>query len=223
MSRLKLYTKVETPAPVRVLLPYTKPTAKLQTVIDCLRIQYVQPELVKVGDAAEYWTALRDAWAEGKEFIVVEQDVMVWQGAIESLSTCTHDWCTLPTMCHGRMISTTFGCIKFGQQLIERRPGWWDDIPTTWFHLDANFTDKMGWPFIKPHVHGPAATHLNEIQWADDISTRYTLERKVAWQSMEEGQAVARVNYRLEGDRKRKLFRRDRGEHVAVANVTRDA
>ena len=210
---MKLYAKVEEPAPVRVLMPYTKPTHLLQTAIDCLRIQHVQPELVKVNDGDAYWRMLRDAWTD--EFFVVEQDVLVWQGAIQMLAGCPEDWCTLPTMCHGRMITTTFGTVKFGQQLIEQNPGFWDDIPTTWFHLDANFTDKMGWPFIRPHSHWPPATHINEVQWADSISTRFALERKVVWQSMEEGgEPVVRVKYRLQGDKK--------AERVGYADVTRD-
>jgi hypothetical protein len=188
MSRLKyIYTKVEEPADVRVLIPYTKVTSTLQTVVDCLRIQQVQPELIKVGKDDGYWRLLRDAWAEGKEFYIVEQDVIVWQGGIRQLSNCGEDWCTFPTMCHGRMISTTLGAVKFGQQMVERNPGLFDDIETTWFHLDASIADKMGWPYIRPHAHWPPATHLNEVQWPDNISTRYMLERKIVWQSMEAG------------------------------------
>jgi len=200
--RRRLYTKVEEPAPVRVLVPYTKPTVTLQLVLDCLRIQYVQPELVKVGDGAEYHTALADAWAAGEEFFVVEHDVVVWMGGIRQLAECDEDWCSLPTMCHGRLIPTTFGCVKFGKRMVEQNPGFWDDIDTTWFYLDAGFADKMGFPFIKPHAHMPPATHLNEVQWADDISTRWALERKIVWHGMEsEDKTVVKVNYRLEGDR----------------------
>lgn len=195
--KVKLYTHVEQPADVTVYVPYTKPTAKLQVVIDCLRIQYVQPELVQVDDGDAYHRLLSEAWQRGETFYVVEQDVVVWQGGIRALADCDQDWCTLPTLCHGRMISTTFGCVKFGAEMIERRPGFWDDIPTTWFHLDAGFADKMGWPYIRPHTHMPPATHLNEVQWPDEISTRYMLERKIVWQSMEEGgEAVARVKFR---------------------------
>lgn len=196
----RLYTKVEQPADVTVLMPYLKPTPRLQLVVDGLRIQQVQPFMHKVDDGDAYWRLLRDQWAQGREFFIVEHDVFVWQGGIRELAECPQDWCTLPTMCHGRMITTTFGAVKFGQQLVERNPGFFEDIPQTWFHLDANFADKMGWPFIKPHAHWPPATHLNEVQWPDEVSTRYTLERKVVWQSMEQGRAVAKVKYRIEGD-----------------------
>jgi hypothetical protein len=210
---------VQEPAPVRLLIPYTKATARLQLIIDCLRIQYVQPELVKVGDGDEYHTMLREAWDAGETFYVVEQDVAVWQGAIRQLNECAETWCTLPTMCHGRMITTTFGCVKFGATLIERNPHFFDDVATTWFHLDAGFADKMGWPYIKPHAHWPPATHLNEVQWADDISQRYTLERKLVWQSMEAGQTVAKIQYRTTGDKRPHLLDRKDGDHVAAANI----
>jgi len=210
---VKLYTKVEEPMDVRVLIPYTKPSHTLQTVIDCLRAQYVQPELVKVTKDDGYWRMLRDTWEEGKEFFVVEQDVVVWLGAIGVMQDCPEPWCSLPTVCHGRIIPTTFGCVKFSSLLIQQRPGFWDDIPTTWFHLDSGFADKIGWPYIAPHVHEPIATHLNEVQWPDSISRRFTLERKVVWQSMENGgKTVARVKYRIEGDGRK-------AERVAAAEV----
>jgi hypothetical protein len=119
------------------------------------------------------------------------------------------------------MISTTFGCVKFSERLVTRNPGFWEDIPSTWFHLDANFADKMGWPFLKPHVHWPAATHLNEVQWPDEISTRYTLERKIVWQSHEAGEQVARVQFRMAGDEKPPWWRRgrSRGTHIGVAEI----
>jgi len=185
--RKAIYTKVTEPAKIKLLIPYTKPTAQLQTVVDCIRIQAVQPVLVKTGPGDDYWTMIRDAWEEGDEFFIVEQDVIVWQGGLRQLDECPQDWCTFPTMCHGRMISTTLGCVKFGKQMIERNPGLLDDIETTWYHLDASIADKMGWPYFRPHAHWPPATHLNEVQWPDSISTRFMLERKIVWQSMEAG------------------------------------
>jgi len=213
----KLFTHVEEPADVTVVIPYTKPTHTLQAVIDCLRIQQVQPILEKVDGGDAYWRLLSERWALGETFYIVEQDVVVWQGAIRQMHECDQRWCTLATMCHGRMISTTFGCVKFGADLLERNPGFWEDIPTTWFHLDASFADKIGWPFIKPHSHWPPATHLNEVQWPDEVSVRYSLERKIAWQSMEAGQAVAKVQFRT-GEERRKGGSR----HVTEATIEAD-
>jgi hypothetical protein len=217
-KKLIPYTTVEEPAPVTVLIPFTKPTEKLQFVIDCLRIQQIQPTLERVGPGNEYLELLRRRWAEGETFYLVEQDVAVWLGAIEQLDMCDHDWCTLPTMCHGRMITTTFGCVKFSRRLIAKNPGFWDDIEAPWYHLDASFADKMGWPWIRPHAHWPAGSHLNEVQWNDSISTRFTLERKMVWQAHEEGQTVARFEYHTPED-KRRFGRRRRGSHVGAAQV----
>lgn len=222
MRRPRPYTTVEQPAPVTVIIPYTEASEKLQFVIDCLRIQQVQPELHRVGHRDEYWQLLHDRWEIGDEFLLVEQDVVVWQGAIQHLAECSNAWCTLPTMCHGRMITTTFGCVKFSRDLIARNPRFWDDIDRDWFHLDANFADKMGWPWIRPHDHWPPASHLNEVQWADEISTRFALERKLVWQAHEAGEAVARVKYRTPED-DRPWYRRRRSEHVGVARVERES
>jgi hypothetical protein len=178
--------KVNEPSGHKVFLPYTEVTPLLQTVVDCLRIQFVQPQLVKVGDDDRYWRLLRDAWEEGEEFFVVEQDVIVWPGGIEHLAMCDQDWCTFPTLCHGRLIKTTFGAVKFGKQLVERHPHFWDDIDTAWRYLDAHFAEKMGWPFILPHAHHPFAAHINEAQWPDSIS-RQNARTRVGWRSMEVG------------------------------------
>lgn len=215
MKRKSLYTRVEEPADVAVYMPYTKPTWTLQAAIDCLRAQGVQPELVKVGDDDSYWQLLRDRWAAGTEFFIVEQDVMVWHGAIKIMKACEDGvgWCTLPTVCHGRAITTTLGAVRFSQRLIERNPGFWDDIEPTWYHLDAGFSDKMGWPYIRPHTHWPMATHLNEAQWSDELSTRFTIDRKMQWQSRERGgDPVVQVGYRISGDPQ---------EHVQAATIER--
>lgn len=215
--RRSLYTRVEEPADVVVAIPYTKPTTTVQTVIDCLRAQGVQPVLYKVGNDDRYWRMLRDLWAAGRGFFVVEQDVLVWHGAIRQMHECeaSRGWCTLPTVCHGRRITTTLGCVRFSAQLIERNPGFWDDIEPTWFHLDAHFSDKMGWPYIKPHTHWPMAMHLNEGQWSDELSTRYTMKRKLMWQSREHGgDPIVRVTTHLDSD--------PRGvDRVVAANVER--
>ncbi len=192
-KKFSVYTHVEQPRDVKLYVPFTREDEKLQLVVDCLRIQRVEPKLVRVGSGTEYYELVRSAWNEGREFFIVEQDIVVWYGAIPKMQMCEREWCTLATICHGREMTTTFGCVKFSEQLIERRPGFWDDVETDWYHLDANFSDKMGWPFIKPHSHWPIATHLNEVQWPDMVSTRLTLERKNVWRSTEEGDAVASV------------------------------
>lgn len=219
MSKRQTYTKVEQPLETKLYIPYTVHNERLQLVVDALRLQRVQPVLVKVGRGAEYHELLREAWSAGETFFVVEQDVFVWLGAIKQMEECDQQWCTLPTTCHGRAVTTTFGCVKFSATLIERNPNFFDDIEPIWFQLDSGFADKMGWPFIKPHVHVPMATHLNEVQWPDEVSTRYTLERKVVWQSMEAGQTVARVKFRMKGDKRPHLFDRKDGDHVAAASI----
>lgn len=194
-KKIETYTHVEEPRDIDVYVPYTRQDEKLQFVVDCLRIQRVQPQLVKVGNGTEYYDLLREAWKRERTFFIVEQDVVVWYGAIPKMEQCEFQWCTLATICHGREITTTFGCVKFSDKLLQQRPGFWDDIEPVWYHLDANFADKIGWPFIKPHSHWPIATHLNEVQWHDSVSTRYTLERKNVWRASEEGNAVASVEY----------------------------
>ena len=75
MRSYKLWTKVEEPADTRVLVPYVKATEKVQAVIDCLRLQFIQPEVVKVDEGDAYWRMLRDAWALGKRIGIRAEDI----------------------------------------------------------------------------------------------------------------------------------------------------
>lgn len=194
---VKLYTHVVNPAPVRVLLPYVgKVTPRLQTVVDCLRIQYVSPEPHKLEGDDGYWKLLRDAWAQGEEFYIVEHDVIVWMGGIKALQECPEDWCTLGTICHGNQIYTAFGCVKFGKQLVQSHPDVWDEITDHhWSTLDANLAIKMGWPIWRPHGHKdlPPATHLNEGQWAEDASARDPFGGRIVWQATDSSQFIVKT------------------------------
>ena len=185
-------TRVEQPADVRVIVPYVKPSHRLQTVVDFLRIQYVQPCLARVNDGDAYWNLLRTEWAKGEEFFIVEHDVAVWTGGIAMLQGCSEPWCSLPILIHGEYVARTLGAVKFGKQLVERNPGFWDDIPPTWFQLDHHFALKLGWPLVQPHAHYPPATHLNEIQWPDSISLRHE-SSKLFWQSMDGWEPITRM------------------------------
>lgn len=181
---MKIRTRVNSPNDMRVIVPFTKPTHLLQTVVDSLRLQFIQPELYKVGDDDRYWQMLDRMWRRGETFYIVEQDVLVPAGGLHQLRDCPDPWCSLPTVCHGRLIATTFGAVKFGAALMTADPGFWADIPTTWFRLDANFANKMDYPHVRPHPHFPAALHINEKQWPDSISTDHP-ERKLGWKSMD--------------------------------------
>jgi hypothetical protein len=186
----QIWTKVEEPLDVKVIIPYVKQTPLLQTVVDSLRVQYVQPEVHKVSGKEGYWKLLNKTWKEGQEFFIVEHDIIAWPGAINEMKNCEGVWCTLPSLCHGKILGTTFGCVKFGQKLIDAEPDMWENIGKTlngkvWFRQDANFVGAMAQLQYNISVHFPAATHLNEIQWPDAISKRGAY-KKVVWQNIEQ-------------------------------------
>ena len=151
---------------MRVLVPYTRHGPRLQVVADCLRFQQVEPELVRVDRGEAYWDLLRRSWT--REFFIVEQDIIVWAGAVAEMAACVSPWCTLPTICKGREVTHSFGCVKFGQALIDSRPAFWDDMPRAWDTLDMHFYARMqdGYQPVEPCVHWPMATHLNKAHWA---------------------------------------------------------
>jgi len=187
-SKNDIWTKVEEPLDVTVIVPYMKPSSVLQTVVDALRIQFVQPRLVKLHKSPEaYWELLQQTWSKGDEFFIVEQDIIVWPGAINEMRNCEELWCTLPSLCHGNIVAATFGCVKFSAQLIAENQDIWDKVAErskVWFVQDSGFSKEMMAINKHPHVHFPAAIHLNEVQWPLEISKRDAW-KKVVWQYME--------------------------------------
>jgi len=171
---MRLYTKVEEPYDARVYVPYTKVTPKLQHVIDALRVQFVQPEATRIKGKEGYWKLIADLWDRGETFFIVEQDNIVWPGAIDTLNHCKNPWCTLPSLCRGVMVYTSFGTVKFDAAIIERFPDFWKDLPDKqWYWLDSNWATHMIEQDETVCIHWPASTHLNELHWPDNMSKRY--------------------------------------------------
>lgn len=195
---MKLNTFVAEPMDVRVVVPYVRETELLQTVIDCLRIQFVKPELRRIEKKPDaYHRMLAEVWSEGREFFIVEQDVLAWNGGIARMSECPEAWCTMPLLCRGRVMYSTFGCVKFGQQLLDRFPDLWDGVGPEWFLQDSGFARELahridlddrpsplgGEDGHQSHIHMPAAAHMNELHWPTTISNRW--ESKKAWRAQD--------------------------------------
>ena len=177
---MKRWTKVEEPLPLTVLVPYTRESGLLQSVVDSLRVQFVQPEARKIHGKFGYWELLCEYWARGDAFFVVEQDVIAWCGAIKHMADCPETWCTTPLLCRGSLFITSLGCAKFSKELVTSRPTLVEDLEDhDWHWLDKNIAESIGMD-PGPHAHYPPSTHLNEIQWPNTISRRWAY-RKV-WQ-----------------------------------------
>lgn len=115
---------------------------------------------IQVGDDDRYWRYLSERWSEGKTFINVEQDVVFWPGALESLWNCPHYWCVfgygmLGVLNHPRQWPP-LGLVKFRENFIEDTKNIWNEVDHDWRHLDGNLAqwitdhDVLGY-----HQHYP--------------------------------------------------------------------
>lgn len=120
-------------------------------------------ERVRLVDKANgYIKLMIRLWEEGNAFIIVEQDVVPWWGAIPQLKDCPEDWCAFgyedEELGNG---SAGFGCIKFGEKLIKELPTVWQDKQDfRWRNIDTYFFGyamERGW---KVHQHYPSVIHL---------------------------------------------------------------
>lgn len=110
-----------------------------------------------------YSKILKRLWH--KSFIIVEHDVLPWDGAIESLKNCPNDWCSFnyyecDYQTHLEVIPP-FGCVKFSDKLIFALKNIWDK-PLGWRKLDGHLQKKAEEAGFKACHHTPHVEHLNE-------------------------------------------------------------
>jgi hypothetical protein len=128
-------------------------------------------EYVHVGGTPEaYFELLAGLWAEGKGFVIVEQDIVPWPGAIAEMEACPEPWCGRPYNL-GTHLGAYLGCTKFSDSLVAGAPGViaaidhlaFDGTPRRyWGRLDTRLKqvleDQLG---LTHHWHWPAVEHLN--------------------------------------------------------------
>ena len=133
-------------------------------------------EYVRVGpDTPEaYFELLRSIWAEGREFTVIEHDIVVYPGALAELEACSNPWCGKPYMLSTGVAGHCLGCTRFSEELVRAEP---DAIEATaqlrhddatgrrhYGRLDSRLREVLegrGYTFC---THWPAVEHLNPAQ-----------------------------------------------------------
>lgn len=157
-------TSVEWPD-VNIFLPYTK--FYPATPISLIGFNY-QP--VKTEGEFGYSQYFKDRWAEGQTFINIEQDVVVWPGAIRALWQCPHDWCVhdfhLPNHqtrnLENEKVGVPIGCVKISAEAIRRTSGIWDE-PSLWEYCEQKLTKELIKSGLTPHQHHPGIVNANEV------------------------------------------------------------
>ena len=156
---------------MRVVIPWAGPSWPLHAVQLALQQDGVAAEYHQMRGDEDYHDLLSRLWTEcaTEGFIVVEHDIVCWPGAIQKLIDCRHPWCVYPYYCSVGWILDGLGCAKFGPGLLQLYPDWLrEPFPACCAHtrnycgldrLVAHRAQELG---LKPHVHRPGVTNLNE-------------------------------------------------------------
>lgn len=112
---------------------------------------------VRMSGPDDYRLLLRDLWADGAAFVLIEHDVVPRAEQVAELEACDKPWCHFG-YCPGDWVPT-FGCVRFSRELIAATPGIFDDPSWPWSQLDAHFAVEarnQGW---SSHWHYPHVLH----------------------------------------------------------------
>lgn len=139
---------------------------------------------VDVSDGPDaYWGALRDIWAKGGDFAIVEHDVVVGPDVLAQFATCPEPWCVFgyDPICHPECQEAwrnQLGCTRFRAEIMAACPDALSSIPKSrrnWQNVcDEIAGDKIGGvdqPTLRPrslraagfthHWHFPPVRHIS--------------------------------------------------------------
>lgn len=104
------------------------------------------------GSDTAYYCLLRDLWAAGETFTLVEHDIVVTGEALDSLDECDSDWCACPYPYVNGWVFAGLGCTRFDAAIVRRHPDLMgvvadmsDDThpPRHWCRLDAWISNEL--------------------------------------------------------------------------------
>lgn len=162
---------------MRVICPHVElhPTTEfcLQYQLDRrkLEVEFIKYER---DDIEGYWRAINAEWECGKGFIVVEEDMAPWPGAMEEIAECHYGLCNFwsPSSWQYDHYTLGFGlgCTKFSAQLIHNHKNIMQDIANSelgkhWLHLDGQLINGLLQRGEAQHFHSPPILHLNERRY----------------------------------------------------------
>ena len=117
-------------------------------------------------DPLAYPRLVAHYWRTGKDFAVVEQDIVVRADVIDAFLNCPEPWCAYP-YAWTTNVGVALGCNRFRSELLSKYPGAADGAHHVgWWQFDVVFLRRIlaGEHGLQPHVHLPPVEHLNEAK-----------------------------------------------------------
>ncbi len=154
---------------MNVIVPFATNSPMLPAVQLALRQDGWEATFHHCDKDDSYHEMLLAQWKAKETFCIVEHDIVVWPGALNEMEQCLEPWCTRPYYCSVGWILDGLGCTKFSQNLIELYPNFLSEpFPTCCSHtryycgLDRLIAHRMQELGIKPHIHLPGVSNLND-------------------------------------------------------------
>lgn len=120
-----------------------------------------------------YGEMLYQHWAGQRDLVIVEQDVVPPDHAVERFNACSMPWCTHPYLIEDYVGDMVLGCTRFTARLQRQLPHlMWHAArnlgglrqPTPWYSLNEQIIRYLQINRIPVHPHTPPATHLHDYR-----------------------------------------------------------
>lgn len=153
----------------RVLAPYTRLHPATALLLDRHAPGHRRVAL-DAADPCAYWALLAKEWRKPGDLIIVEHDVGIHAGVIESLAACGQPWCGHPYPI-GRQLLVCLGCTKFSAALKATEPDLLDAVgedatgglpARVWQRLDVRILDELRHRGYTQHRHEPPVAHFHQ-------------------------------------------------------------
>lgn len=155
-----------------IVVPYCEGMLHRETV-DSVRAGSYPYVLWQVdrADPYAYGALLAEQWNRGQDLVVVEQDIIVPDGAIDMMVSCTAPWCSHLYYTGTEVPSYGLGLCKFSVAVQSYWPTLAEQAARSYTGkarsmryeaLNERYISLMNHWGYKVHLHEPAALHLHE-------------------------------------------------------------
>lgn len=132
--------------------------------------EYPEAEMIWPKPHTGYHEMLAEMWGEKETTIIVEHDIVILPGVIESLLACEHDWCGNPYFVASH-VQACLGCTKFSSRLMLKHPNVMHDAgeidssapKKDWHRVDTRIDEVLRQRLkYTMHVHDVQVGHIND-------------------------------------------------------------
>lgn len=116
----------------------------------------VAHEVVLQTDLCGYGRLFTDLWNAGEPFVLLEDDIAPWPGAVRGLIDCPEPWCVHESVVYPGNLLYAIACGKYRPQ--EPAPESWAKEP--WMTLEQPVCAYLSELHGAPHVHRPPVAHV---------------------------------------------------------------